>query len=223
MSDAVNSLLCASYLPHIAHRNWAFTKKETLRRDPATGRIEVQNLLGADKLDAGNYKPGEGAIRCVLATAAAEYGDEDIRTELLRQLDEEYHPVYTTKTGALKNKGVSTLWQGATLRARLGRYQDWVNMIKNGPPENVKRGPVLDECPFPEVLVAKCYSRDGDGVELVLYPGRESGVFTLGFKRCKPRESYTLMGQKAEADKDGVVRFEVTLDGRTEGTLERVK
>ncbi|KAJ9612110.1 hypothetical protein H2200_003707 [Cladophialophora chaetospira] len=223
LSDGVNSLLCASYLPHIAHRNWAFTKKETLRYNESTGRLELHNLLGADKLDAGNYKPGEGAIRCVLATAAAEYGDEAIRTELLRQIDEEFHPVVTTRTGALKNRGVSTLWQGTTTRARLGRYQDWVGMIKNGPPDVVKRGPMLEECAFPDVLVAKCYSNDGEGVDLVLYPGREAGVFPLGFTNCKADGKYTLMGKDANADKDGVVRFDVKIDGRTEGKLEYVK
>lgn len=223
LSDAVNSLLCASYLPAIAHRNWAFTKKETLAVDPTTGRVSVQNLLGADKLDAGNYKPGEGAIRCVLAAASAEYGDEAIKAELLRQLDEEYHPVYETKTGALKNKGVSTLWQGSVLRARLGRFQDWTNMIQRGPPECVKQGPVLEECDFPDVLVAKCYSRDGESVDVVLYPGRQGGVFRLGFRRCKAGEKYSLLGKEAVADRDGWARFEVPIHGRTEGKLERVK
>ncbi|KAH0846704.1 hypothetical protein FOPE_11145 [Fonsecaea pedrosoi] len=222
MSDMVNSILCASYLPHIAHRNWAFAKKETLRYNDQ-GRLEVRNLLGADMLDAGNYKSGEGAIRTICAAAAAEYGDEAMRVELLRQLDDEYHPVFATKTGALKNRGVSTLAQGTTLRARLGRFQDWTTMIQRGPPAHVFRAPVLDAVAFPDVLVAKCYSRDGESVDLVLYNGREPGVFRLGFTRCEPGQTYALLGQEAVAEQDGTVAFDVRIDGRTEGRLEPVK
>ena len=215
----MNSILCAAYLPHIAHRNWAFTKKETLHYNDKD-QLEVRNLLGADKLDPGNYKAGEGAIRCICAAAAAEFGDEKITAELLRQLDEQFHPVIQTKTGALKNKGISTLEQGTTLRARLGKYQDWTKMIQKGPPKQVFQGPVLEECPFPDVLVAKAYSHDGESVELVFYNGREPGVFELGFTSCHPGEKYTLMGQEQTAGKDGSVRFEVKIDGRTAGRLE---
>lgn len=221
LSDCVNSILCAAYLPHIAHRNYAFTKRETLQYNEKGG-LEVCNLMGADKIDPGNYKAGEGVIRCLCAAAAAEFGDEETRVELLRQVDEEFHPIFMTKTGALKNKGVSTLEQGTTLRARLGRYQDWTKMIQQGPPRQIFQGPVLDEVPFPEVLVAKAYSMDGESVDLVLYNGKEPGMFTLGFKRCKPGERYALMGQEKVVDTAGTVRFEVKIDGRTAGRLESV-
>ena len=87
LSDSINSILCAAYLPHIAHRNWAFTKNESIRwKDDGTA--EVINLIGADKLDPGNYKTGLGPIRAIFAAAAAEFGDEAICREMLRQLDE---------------------------------------------------------------------------------------------------------------------------------------
>ncbi|KIX10525.1 uncharacterized protein Z518_01608 [Rhinocladiella mackenziei CBS 650.93] len=222
LSDGVNSILCAAYLPAIAHRNWAFTKKETLHYNEK-GQLEVRNLMGADKLDPGNYKAGEGVIRCICAAAAAEFGDEKICAELLRQLDEEFHPVFRTRTGSLKNKGVSTLEQGTTTRARIGKFQDWTKMIQRGPPAHIFRAPVLEEVPFPDVLVAKAYSMDGESVDLVLYNGREPGVFKLGFIRCKPGERYTLMGQEQVVAKDGTVSFEIEIDGRTAGRLKPVQ
>lgn len=118
LSDGINSILCAAYLPHVAHRNWAFTKKENIRYNER-GRLECINLIGADKIDPGNYKPGEGSIRSIFAAAAAEFGDEKLRLDLLKQLDEEYHPVFTTRTGALKNKGLSTVEQGTALVSNL--------------------------------------------------------------------------------------------------------
>jgi hypothetical protein len=131
--------------------------------------------------------------------------------------------VVTTKSGALKNKGLSTLVQGTVFRARIGAYQDWARMVQRGPPEQVFRAPVLEKCPFPEVLVGKAYSLDGEGVELVFYPGNGAGVFRLGFTRMKPGATYILAGRKAVAGADGTAEFDVAVDGRTAVKLELVK
>jgi hypothetical protein len=215
----VNSVLCASVLPHIAHRNWAFAKEETMKWKE-DGTLDLLDLVGADKLDPGNYKAGLGPIRALFASASAEFGDERIKKEMLRQLDEEYHPVFRTKTGALKNKGLSTIEQGTTLRARMCGFQDWVQLITKGPPEITKKGPLLSKVSFPEVLVAKAYSHDGQGMELVLYPGREGGMFQVGFERLRPGETYTLGGQRVVASSAGEAAFDVPVDGRTVLQLE---
>ena len=92
-------------------------------------------------------------------------------------------------------------------------------MIAKGPPQNVLEGPILEEAPFPDVLVAKAYSHDSEGMELVLYPGKEAGSFQLGFTRLKPGEKYSWDGARgkvsAEGSKDGKASFEVHIDGRT--------
>ncbi|KAK5063078.1 hypothetical protein LTR84_005154 [Exophiala bonariae] len=220
LADGVNAILCSAYLPHIAHRNWAFTKKDTITYDKE-GKLEMLNLVGADKLDPGNYKAGEGCIRAIFAAAAAEFGDEKIRKELLRQLDEDYHPVFATRTGALKNKGISTLEQGTALRGRLGGYQDWTKMIQKGPEPNTLRGPILDEVPFPEVLVAKAYSQDGEGIDMVFYNGKEPGTFKLGFTRLKPGAAYHFGTQTLTAAKDGTAQVQLAISGRTAVKLTR--
>ena len=84
------------------------------------GGIELCNLIGADNMDPGNYRPGQGSMRSIFAAAAAEYGDLKIRDQLLKELDEQDNPAFTTKTGALKNKGLSTLEQGTAMKGRLG-------------------------------------------------------------------------------------------------------
>lgn len=171
--------------------------------------------MGADKLDPGNYKPGLGAIRAIFAAAAAEFGDEAICEELLRQLDEEFHPVFETKTGSLKNKGLSTIEQGTALRARLGGFQDWVEMVTQGPPECVKRGPILTDVAFPDVLVAKAYSHDGKSLDLVLYPGVKHGEFDMRFENLQPEATYAIAGQEIVASKSGVSSARVVINGRT--------
>ena len=164
-------------------------------------------LIGADNLDPGNYKAGPGPIRALFAAAAAEFGDEAIRKEMLRQLDTVYHPVFATKTGALKNKGLSTLESGTALRGRIAGFQDWVDMVVNGPPENVKKSPILTGIQFPEVLVAKASSQDGEGMDLVLYPGKEAGVFQLRFERLHVGRRYDLSGTSAVAARLGKLCF----------------
>lgn len=220
LSDGINSILCAAYLPHIAHRNWAFTKNESISWQE-DGTIELLNLVGADKLDPGNYKAGLGAIRAIFAAAAAEFGDEAIRVEMLRQLDEQYHPVFKTRTGALKNRGLSTIEQGTALRARLGAFQDWVEMVTRGPPENVKKGPILTGIAFPDVLVAKAYSHDGVGLDLILYPGASTGEFEINFERLQAGATYNVDGKEIVANKSGEASLQVRLDGRTKLMLER--
>ena len=91
-------------------------------------------------------------------------------------------------------------------------------MITEGPPENVFKGPVLDSVAFPDVLVAKAYSQDGESLDLVLYPGKEAGKFQLGFKRLVPGKTYTLDGPtgkaSVQADKDGIATVEAQIEGR---------
>ena len=134
---------------------------------------------------------------------------------MLRQLDDEYHPVFETKSGALKNKGLSTIEQGTALRARLGGFQDWVEMVTKGPPQNVKQGPILKSVIFPDVLVAKAYSHDGESLEMVLYPGAKPGTFDLEFGRLRPGATYVLDKQETVASHAGTATISMSIHGRT--------
>ena len=88
-------------------------------------------------------------------------------------------------------------------------------MAKQGPPANVRNGPILDQVSFPDVLVGKAYSHDGDTLDLVLYPGKGAGNFQLGFKNLRPGEGYSLGDQSVIAKSDGTAVFEAVIDGRT--------
>lgn len=219
ISDVAPSLFCSPYLPHVAHRHWALMREENLHWNK-DGKLELTNLVGADNLDPGNYKAGQGFVRCAMAGVAAEFGDHQIRDELIRQLDEEHFPVYETKTGALKNRGLSTIGQASSLRARLGATGDWNRLLTKGPPEHCFRAPILEEVSFPDVLVAKAYSHDGASVELVLYNGRNPGNFDLGFKNMMKGVEYELAGQTVRANDDGKATFSVNIEGRTALTLK---
>lgn len=215
-------MLLTACLPHIAHRNWAIVKKEFVTYDDK-GRMYIKDLQGADKLDPGNYKAGEGAIRAYVAAAAAEFGDEKVRKEALEQLDSEYFPVEATSSGSLFNKGLSATTQVIALMARMLRNQDLANASLRGPTENALSGPILQEASFPEVLVAKAYSADGVNLDLVLYNGKGAGEFDLQIARLQPGATYTVETEETVeelvASSTGTATARVALNGRTPVTV----
>jgi len=179
--------------------------------------LEIVGLTGADLIDPGNYKPGNGACRAYFANASAEYGDRDINRQCLEQLDNIYYPVVATPSGSLRNEGMSTNLQGCALKARISQYQDWTTMMQVGPAESTKIGPLLADAPFPEVLIAKAYSHDGQGMDLIVYDGKKPGTFELGFERLVSSKKYAV-GENATmtADKNGKATVKVTVSGRTD-------
>lgn len=217
LNDCIVAMLLTACLPHIAHRNWAVVRKETIAYDDK-GKLCLQGLKGADKLDPGNYKSGEGAIRAFIAAAAAEFGDEKVRKDALDQLDNEYFPVEATSTGSLRNKGLSATTQVIALMARLLRHEDLANASLHGPDPNALKGPLLNEAPFPEVLVAKAYSADGVSLDCVLYNGKAAGDFSLQFTRLEPGASYVVTDDSSGtfvADANGELVVICHIDGRT--------
>ena len=70
-----------AYLPHIGARVWAIIRNEHITYD--SGKMDVKDLRGADKMDPGNYKGGIGALRAFVAGCAAERGfDSGGRSEV---------------------------------------------------------------------------------------------------------------------------------------------
>ena len=213
LSDCINAMNLTAYLPHIGARVWAIIRNEHIAYDDK--KLTINDLRGADKMDPGNYKGGIGSLRAFLAGCAAEFGDESIRRDALDQLDTEFFPVEATESGALRNKGLSATAQVVALMARLMRHQDLANATLHGPDPVAMRGPILADVAFPDVLVAKAYSHDGQGLDLVLYPGKAAGTFTLGFERLNAGQRYDVAGKKMQADREGKGSVEVKLDGRT--------
>ncbi|KAH7137448.1 hypothetical protein B0J13DRAFT_677452 [Dactylonectria estremocensis] len=85
------------------------------------------------------------------------------------------------------------------------------------------QSPLLEDAKFPDVLVAKAYSIGGEQLDLVLYNGKEPGVFRLGFDRLTPNKEYKLStGQSAVASEAGKAYVEVNISGRTQIVLQPV-
>jgi hypothetical protein len=68
--------------------------------------VVVRDLKGADKMDSGNYRAGEGPLGAFIAAIAAEFGDKKNCKEALDQLDNIYFLIKATKIGSLCDKGL---------------------------------------------------------------------------------------------------------------------
>jgi len=98
---------------------------------------------------------------------------------------------------------------------------DWAAMIMTDPEVPVGQGPILADCAYPDVLVAKAYSRGAD-LELVLYPGAAAGPREIGIARLEPGRLYRAGGADFTADASGQTRLTVDLQGRTALHIEPV-
>ncbi|RSL53241.1 hypothetical protein CEP54_010523 [Fusarium duplospermum] len=176
-------------------------RKEFIKYDEKN-QLVVCDLKGADKMDPGNYRAGEDPLRAFIAATAAEFGDEKVCKEALEQLDNIYFPVIA-------------------LMARLVKQRDLANATLYGPSDEALSGPILEDAPFPEVLVAKAYSEDGKKLDLILYNGKEPSSFKLGFERLVTGKQYSLStGGSVTANSAGKASAEFKINGRTQIILQ---
>jgi Linalool dehydratase/isomerase len=215
--EAGYALQAHTFLPQRAWRQWATARSDLqhVLKPGADGKLRV-TLPGAG-FDFGNYRSGYGAAYSGIASAAREFGDNELAEAAFASLDVDCGR--TTEGGVLRYTGMSNLANVLHVQARTRRRNDWRNAITQGPAPSALRGPLLTEARYPDVLVAKAFS-DGEDLQLVLYAGRDEGVHTIGLERLRPHARYLLQSEigierPLVADSQGRVSFEITLQGRT--------
>jgi hypothetical protein len=86
------------------------------------------------------------------------------------------------------------------------------------------QGPILAHAPWPEVIVTKALSDDGQSLSLVVEPYRGSGTHRFELKALCPRGEYRLCGSGVDlaitADSEGMAAFDVHVSGRLDLRLE---
>ncbi|RKK13062.1 hypothetical protein BFJ66_g4050 [Fusarium oxysporum f. sp. cepae] len=156
-------------------------------------------------------------------TERYSFGYEKIRKEALEQLDNVYFPVEATQTGFIRNKGLSATTQVIALMARLVEQRCLANATLHGHSKVALSGSILEEAPFPEVLVAKAYSTDRKKLDLVVYNGKETGVFQLGFESLIPGQQYSVSsGGSVAANGAGNAFIDAEINGRIQIVLQPI-
>jgi hypothetical protein len=101
--------------------------------------------------------------------------------------------------------------------AGLGRPFAFSDMMTKPRPNQWQEGPRLADAPHPEVLVAKAIS-DGNGLDVVLFPGDKGHRAGLCFDQLRPGRQYVAHGAinpHVTADAAGTAQVAVDVTGRT--------
>ena len=219
--DAVMAFWLNPAMPELAGRTWEMVKEKFIRLKH--GKVSLRGQLW-DRLDFGNYNLARGATftRAMLMHTAREMGDEHIALGLQHSLAERRRVIW--QDGARRYSGVSVMGNGIYAMARFGRHEGMRDLILGNIPEEWKRGPLLAEVAYPEVLVAKAVT-DGRALSLVLKPGSEPVDTTVKLARLQPGKRYrSAQGQVRdfEADASGEALVEIRLRERLELDLHPV-
>jgi hypothetical protein len=200
--------------PGLAKRSYAFVRDEMLEI-----RDGVACLKGIDwnkMLDMGTQTYNPGGVIAMLLINALEFGDYEM-AEALRNTEKKF--LVPSKL-RFKYKGVSVVGMATLAAARWSRKDEWKDTILKGPPAAAYTGPLLADCSYPGVLVAKAFSH-GKDLEMVLYNGTEKKEQKLSLERLDKDRFYLVRetGQKIHADSQGKAVLDCMLDGRTPVTL----
>ncbi|HTO55634.1 MAG TPA: hypothetical protein VMR50_19785 [Myxococcota bacterium] len=201
------------FAPERASRLWAVAREEIrpALHDDGSGVKRIS--LPGRGIDFGRYRFGHVADFATILLCAREFGEDDIAAGAERALELDCG---VTREGGVKRYAVgSNLANALALQGTLCRTGDFRAVVVDGPPASVFAGPRLAEASYPEVLVAKAFSGDGESLELVLYPGGAPGAQTLRLSNLQPGRAYVADGRALVAGADGTASLEVTLSGRT--------
>lgn len=178
--------------------------------------LTLKNGDWSDCTDFGNYQRNPGMALGSIALAAREHGDDVTAEAALAKADQLLQPLGTK--GVFAYAGISNTANINLAVARWSRRNDWLDTINYGPSPGARSGPILNDCGYPDVLVARAVS-DGKSLDLVLYDGQAAGHHVIKVERLEPGRTYDVQGAKPAsliAPPDGVVTLGVELHGRTE-------
>ena len=201
-------------LPDVAQRTW-WLVRETLGRRPDGSAVLPRSV--ANRVDPGDYRLGTEVYGlAVTLMAAREMGDSEWTDAALQGL--ERHAESSSATGARRYAGGSTMANLYANLGRFGRHSAVRDLLVFGAPDAWRRGPVLAEADYPDVLVARAVT-DGSRLDLVLRPGNGSVRARLGLGGLLPDRTYDLRGAvepTVVASPSGEARFHVDLGSRLE-------
>jgi hypothetical protein len=175
-TDISYAWLANAHFPDIAERMWAITRKESISL--VGGELHFKTRGPADEMDLGGYRKKRSTLYALTAMTAHEMGEYDIAQAAIDAIERECGP--RLDAGVL-SYDLSTYTQAHIAMGRIMRANDWRTLVNDGPPPDVHRGPLLEGAAYPDVLVASARIRDGETLDLVLYPGGPAGFQSLGF------------------------------------------
>jgi len=225
VNDGMLAFLNHAAAPELAERSWEVLRFFGVERATTDDRFE---LHGAD-VDLGslrrNVRPQRAAALTGVALGAAEMGDDEALSRILTELNGEYSATgpdeHEPRVDNLSN------WARMNLAgARFLRPGGLYDAVHSGMPAHWRTGPILDEAPYPEVLVRRAVS-DGNDLDLVLSAGARgatgaAGPQVLRIGQLRPGRTYRVRGAdetQLVADHDGGAILHVQMSANSHVTV----
>jgi hypothetical protein len=214
-ADSSYSSVMNTYAPARARTKWALGAAEIQSKLQDVAGVTMLDLPD-DGIDFGNYKRGGLTLNMAVYLATArEFGDALIADAAFNTL--EHRCGRTLSEGVLSYSGGSNMANALVLMGRIAR-RNTIRDLFNQPREpGTLTGPLLTGAQYPDVLVARAYSR-GDDLDLVLYGTHDGSQQQIGLSRLAPGSRYVVDGRPDlafKADDRGGATLNVTLSGRT--------
>ncbi len=203
-----------TFAPDRAWRLWSIARTEL---EGLVQQIDGQDVLEfpGEGFDFGNYRRGHVASYGSALSCAREFGDVEFAAAIERGLERNGGPNVSSEGRRYTNG--SNLANAVVLQGLLLQRDDYGQLVTQGPAESTRRGPILTDASYPEVLVARAFSR-GDDLDLTLYPGKSNGPQPIQVERLQPNRRYAVIGATTPvvvADANGNATLAVDLNGRT--------
>ena len=210
----------APIYPGLARRCYAMARDELI--EIRNGMAQLRNMPWEQIVDPGTMSKNPSLFCGLLEHMAAEHGD----WELMQALEavERVYLKPSSNPGVLKYKDVSVVNMAYIALGKWARQGDWRDTILLGPGENALRGPYLDDCSYPDVLVARAVSTDGEDLDLVLCSGSRQKRQSITIRRLQPQAEYIAQGPglSFRAGADGSAVLDLELGDRTGVYIRRV-
>ncbi|BFM14591.1 hypothetical protein R50073_07740 [Maricurvus nonylphenolicus] len=218
LADASFGTWANATKPLMAQRVWKIFSNEFVSVSE-DGDVEIKTK-GWDEVDAGSYKPSLITTLGACRGFALEMGDYELADNLKQTAENKYDVV--EQNGIRYFTGVSSMANIMNVYTSMLRKNAWAQLNTFNLPDRIMEGPILADCKYPEVLVAKAVSHTGKDLELVLYPGTDENMPEITISRLGAKSTYTVFnsttGLETEliSNEAGDLILNAQLAGRTE-------
>lgn len=210
------SPLLAAVLPDVVERSLSLGSLRRLGNAVAAGKLPMTQL---GSYDVGNYQNTGAGAHPWLTMVAREYGDDPFYEAIRQSADAVLDPV--TRNGVRTYDKLSTLAAAQMFTGRFSRKDGFFDLVNRGNLPEWNTGPILDEAPYPQVLVARAVT-DGAALHLVLRRGDPAvRRVRLSLKRLVAGRRYVVdhLHTDFTANPDGRADIEIDLPDRVELTI----
>lgn len=207
LADAFICLFLNTHLRDVARRHWLLARRDMIGEEGLMCRKFWP-------VDVGNYRWSRAASYAGVAAVAAEMGDPELRDRVLEALQEECPDVVV---GGVAHRPKASVWaHGVEFIARAGGADAFRSIVHK--PQNNDDGPIIDEAPYPNVLVARAVAGSG-ALQAVFHPGGGPARQCIRLRGLRPQWRYRLEGaviNELVADEAGAAQVDIDLYQRLE-------